>query len=231
MQPRIVFFAFFALFAMALALATGCSVSSRVTPPRSAWEQILSTQAIDRALSQIDWPEVEGQSIVVLLGAPNEGEMAPSDREYLLRSVQVALSERGAVIVADVDRADRALSVLVGAIGLNIGGRFFGVQGTNGGFFPITIPELAIYKRTRREAFARTKVVLSDHKRGGVLHSSGPVQGSAQRTTTTVLFVIDWVRTDLTPLDTPDDKPLDKPLEAPSDTPLDERVDSPPGEQ
>ena len=188
---------------LCLFVLDACSVGGRVRPPRSAWEQILSSTAIDRALARLDWPEVAERSVLVVLGAPHEGQNSPTDREYLLRSVQVEMIDRGAVVVTERERADLLLTVLVGALGINIGGRFMGLEGTDGGIFPFTIPELALYKRTRREAFARTELVLVDNREGGILHRSGPIQGSAQRTTTTVLLVFRTVDSDLDPLDEP----------------------------
>ena len=39
-----------------LHVASSCAFSSRVQTPRSSWEQILATTAIDRALQQVEWP-------------------------------------------------------------------------------------------------------------------------------------------------------------------------------
>jgi hypothetical protein len=181
--------------------AIGCASTSRVSSPRTAWEQILSTEAIDRAMAQLEWPELPGRTVFVALGAPDEGATSPSDREYLQRNIQVALADHGALIVTELDEAELILTVLVGAMGLDIGQRFFGVKGTAGGFIPITIPELAFFKRVRREGFAKTEIALVDHKNGAVIHRSGPVQGSAFRTTRTYFLVFQTVETDTDRLD------------------------------
>jgi hypothetical protein len=181
--------------------AIGCSTTDRISSPRSAWEQILSTEAIDRAMAQIEWPELPGRTVFVSLGAPDEGISSPTDREYLKRVVQVALADRGALIVTEYDQAELTLVVLVGAMGLDIGGRFLGLTGTSGGFIPITIPELPLYKKTRRQGFTKTEIALVDHKNGAVIHRSGPVQGSAFRTTTIYFLVFRTVKTDTGRLD------------------------------
>ena len=179
----------------------GCGHTTRITSPRSAWEQLLSTEAIDRAMAQIEWPDLSGKSVMVSVGAPDEGRTSPTDREYLKRSAQVAVASHGALLVTEIDEAELVLTVLVGAIGLDVSGRFFGVQGTSGGFIPITIPELALYKRVRRQGFAKTEIALVDHKTGGVIHRSGPVQGSTYRTTRTYFLVFRTVETDTSRLD------------------------------
>ena len=187
--------------AVILPLMGGCAISRRVEPPRSAWEQILSTEAIDRALAQLKWPDVRGKSILVALGAPKEGSLAASDREYLLRGVQVALADHGGLVVEAIDKADLVLTVLVGAIGIDARGRYFGIKGTSGGFFAFTIPELSLYRRTTRQGFAKTEIALVDHKAGSVVHRSGPFEGSTYRTTTTYFFVFRRATTDTSRLD------------------------------
>jgi hypothetical protein len=179
----------------------GCGTTARITPPRSAWEQILSTEAIDRALAQIEWPDLRGKSVMVSLGAPNEGSTSPSDRDYMKRSIQVAVASQGGLVVTELDQAELVLTALVGAMGLDTSGRFLGVRGTSGGFIPITIPELALYKRVRLTGFAKTEIALVDHKTGGVIHRSGPVQGSTHRVAKTYFFVFNTVKTDTSRLD------------------------------
>ncbi len=51
-------------------LAMGCSFSQPITTPRSAWNQILATGAIDRALKQLEWPAVQGRTVYVQVGPP-----------------------------------------------------------------------------------------------------------------------------------------------------------------
>jgi hypothetical protein len=119
----------------------------------------------------------------------------------MIRSIQVAVASQGGLVVTELDQAELVLTALVGAMGLDTSGRFLGVQGTSGGFIPITIPELALYKRVRLKGFAKTEIALVDHKTGGVIHRSGPVQGSTYRVATTYFFVFNTVKTDTSRLD------------------------------
>ncbi len=59
---------------IACVASIGCAFSQRVEVPRSGWEQILSTEAIDRALAQLEWPDLSGESVFVQLGAPALGK-------------------------------------------------------------------------------------------------------------------------------------------------------------
>ena len=112
-----------------LHVASGCAFSSRVQTPRSSWEQILATTAIDRALKQVEWPEVDGKSVFVEVGPPGD----VLDDLYLQRSIEVSLADRGAQIARNAEGAEYVLTCLVGAIGLDISGRFLGLQGSSGG--------------------------------------------------------------------------------------------------
>jgi hypothetical protein len=178
-------------------LAMGCSFSQLITTPRSGWNQILATEAIDRALKQLEWPAVQGRTVYVQVGPPGDS----LDSDYLRRAVEVTLADRGAAIAGELEEADHVLTCLVGAIGLDIGGRYVGLQGTTGGLFPFTIPELMLYRRTKREGFAKVEIALIDRTNGGVVHRSGPVQGTTERRSLTILFVFGFNRSDVTRLE------------------------------
>lgn len=187
--------------AIAAALVCVCSLScsfSRPTRvPRSATQQILATEAIDRALEQFEFPDVKGKRVLVHVGPPGDA----IDAEFLRSAVSVELYEHEAIVVRSREEADLVLGVLVGAMGLDIGGRFVGIEGTGGGFIPFTIPELALYKKTRTEGFAKAEFALVDPNTGAMVHRSDPVIGTTWRTSWTLFFVFSWSKTDTTRLE------------------------------
>jgi hypothetical protein len=181
-------------------LALACATTERITLPRTASEQIISTEAIDRGLAQIRWPELAGEKLVVQVGGPQES----LDRDYLLRSVEVLIAQRGGIVVDDEDEADYEVNVLVGAVGIDFDGRFVGVRGMGGSaLIPFTIPELALYKTVRLDGFAKTEIALLDRKKGGVVHRSGPTYGLTYGLSRTILFVFRSRWTDTTRLEPP----------------------------
>jgi len=180
-----------------LHVASGCAFSTRVQTPRSSWEQILATTAIDRALKQVEWPEVDGKSVFVEVGPPGD----VLDDLYLQRSIEANLTDRGARIARNAEGAEYLLSCLVGAIGLDIDGRFLGLMGSAGGFIPFTIPELALYKNTLRRGFAKTEIYLVDLETKKIIHHSGPVEGAAYRRSKTFFFVFETRESDTTRLE------------------------------
>jgi hypothetical protein len=180
-----------------LHVASGCAFSTRVQTPRSSWEQILATTAIDRALMQLEWPKVDGKSVLVEVGPPGD----VLDDLYLQRSIEVVLANRGAQIARNIEDAEFVLSCLVSAIGLDISGRFMGLQGSQGGLIPFTIPELALYKNTLRSGFAKTEIFLMDLKAQKIIHHSGPVEGATSRRSKTFFFVFETRESDTTRLE------------------------------
>jgi len=177
----------FATLCALLQVAGGCAFSNRVQTPRSSWEQILATTAIDRALERLEWPEVDGKAIAVEIGTPGD----VLDGLYLQRRIEVALANRGAKIVRSTESAEYVLSCLVGAVGLDISGRFMGIQGSSGGLIPFTVPELALYKNTLREGFAKAEIYLVDLESRKIVHHAGPVEGTAYRRSKTYFFVFE----------------------------------------
>jgi len=178
----------------------GCSVDAGpITIPRTAVQQILVTEAIERALDGLEWPDLEGRTVVVRSGAPGVGYGSPSlttDEGYLLRAGEVRVARSGGRVVDDPSQADYVLTLLAGALSLDRSRRLFGIEGTEGGFFPITFPMLAIYERLHEEGFAKTQIVLNDAHSGGLVHASGPATATTYYRTQTFFFVIRIRETD-----------------------------------
>jgi hypothetical protein len=181
-----------------LHVASGCAFSSRVQTPRSSWEQILATTAIDRALKQVEWPEVDGKSVFVEVGPPGD----VLDDLYLQRRIEVILADRGAQIARNTESAEAVLNCLVGAIGLDISGRFLGLHGSSGGILlPFKFPELALYKHTLRRGVAKAEIYLVDLETNKVVHHSGPVEGATYRESKTYFFFFESRDSDTTRLE------------------------------
>ena len=139
---------------------------------------------------------------MIQLGAPDES----FDRDYLLRSIENQVAERGGVLADLEDEADYQLNVLVSALGVDVSGRFFGLQGTQGGgLVPFTIPELVLFRTRRREGFAKLELALLDHRSGGVVHRSGPEMAATFARSRTILFVFRRRWADVTPFERSED--------------------------
>jgi hypothetical protein len=186
----------------------GCSFTHRMELPRSATQQILATQAIVRALDQFAFPDIQGKKVMVHIGAPGDAV----DTDFLKTAVQIEVFDKGAQVVGTPEQADLVLAVLVGSMGLDIRGRFVGIEGTSGStLVPFTIPEVALYKRTHTSGFARAEFALVDPRSGEILERSDPVEGKTRGVSTTLLMVFSWDDTDIPSVHAPaggvDEKP------------------------
>ena len=183
-HPRLAPARLVAVLTAALA-ASACSVGpGRLTLPRTATEQILVTDSIERALDELEWPTFDGEFVVVHTAAPG----VELDENYLRRSAEKRLAAQGARVTQDEDDADYVLTTLAGAIGIDRSRRFFGLMGVTGGIIPLTIPELALFSHSRSEGYARTEIVLSDARKGGVVHRSGPTRAETFSWSRVILF-------------------------------------------
>ena len=182
-------------------LGVGCTFSRRTQLPRSASQQIHATQAVVRALKQFKFPDIKGKKVLVHVGAPGDAV----DTEFLRTAVQVEVFEEQARVVMAPEKADLVLAVVVGAMGLNIRGRFLGIEGTaGGGFIPFTIPQLALYKHTRTSGFAQAEFVLADLESGEIIDRSDPVEGNTRGDSTTLFMVFSWDNSDITSIHPPE---------------------------
>ncbi len=200
--------------------AAGCSTDRRITnTPATALQQLLTSEAVDRAVQKLVLPELEGHTVYIQTGSPAQwgeqyyynrvaarlddiatttgptGSPVDPDQSYLKQAVAARLSELGAKVTLDPARADSIVSVLAGAIGTYQKDVLFGMPPSVSSFLPIALPELAIYKAQDQQGFAKVELVATDTKRGGTIYRSGPTYGTTYVHNRAVLF-IGWYTTD-----------------------------------
>lgn len=163
---------FLALVVLLAAVAPGCSIT---TPPPggrlSSSQQILATEAVDRALARVEWPDIRKKKVFIDVAAPSGDE----EKAYLANTVAAEAASRGAILAPDMKSADTALIVNADAIGLEQNKTFVGLPAVESSMIPIGVPELTVYSSEREESYARIELVFADLKKGGVLARSGPL--------------------------------------------------------
>jgi len=176
----------------AVALVSGCATERRITnTTATALQQLLTSEASDRALALIAWPYTPGKSYFVEVGSPAEW----GDQFYLQQRVNAYLVDHGGHITLDPAAADYYVSVLAGAVGTDEKDVLFGMPPVTSVIIPFSLPELALYKAQDQEGFAKIEVVVSDAKHGGIVQRSGPTFGHTYVHNRSVLFV-GWYTTD-----------------------------------
>ncbi len=196
-----------ALVALAIALlVAACATERRITnTPTTALQQLLTSEASDRALALIEWPYFPGKSFYVEVGSPADW----GDQFYLQQRVNAYLADHGGLITHDAGAADYRVSVLAGAVGTDEIDVLFGMPPITSMIIPFSLPELALYKAQDQEGFAKVQVVVSDARRGGIVQRSGPTFGRTYVHNRSVLF-FGWYTTDtsrLTEMDRSDATP------------------------
>jgi hypothetical protein len=157
-------------YAVAAVVSFTIGCASTVPPPGgrlTASQQLLTTEAIDRALAQLDWPDFHGRSVFVDIGST----AAPDERHYLESAVTAAVAQRGAKITPELKSADFAVIVLGKALGVDQKDTFFGIPAIQSALLPVGLPEIAFYKASEQKGVAKLETVVADRKQRQVSHS------------------------------------------------------------
>jgi hypothetical protein len=172
---------FAALAACALAgWPAGCGTTRMTDTARSATEQMLISQAIDRSVNQLDFSALAGRQVFFedkcLKGVSDEGYLASSLRSKLLAD--------GALLVEDRTKATYVVEARAGCVGTDKHSFLVGVpQMTLPAVMPgqpPAIPEMPLVKSTDQQGVAKIAVFAYNRRTGQAVWQSG-VQESASR--------------------------------------------------
>ncbi len=169
-------------FATLLSLAAGCTSRLKTNTARTATQQVLGTEAMDRALTKLQWPALHGRSVIVKVFSTAD----PLDQDYLRGAAEAILAEHGARIVHDAKDAEFILTLLAGSLGTDQTEVLFGTPRLETLF--ATVPELPLYKSDTQEGFAKVSYVLQDAVNGGFVYRAGPAQASTYARTWRILL-------------------------------------------
>ena len=187
---------------MCLFAAGGCATIRVTDPARTATEQFLMSQAVSRALEQLNvsglrdrkvWVETgyfTGAEQVVVNGEVRQRMFTTSEQAFATAELRERLLMGGARIVQDKKLAEIVLEVRSGGIGIDRMENLIGVPasvlagglaGSTTSGIPVSIPEIALYKNTRQRGFASISFVAYRADTGEYVTSSGPYIGRTLR--------------------------------------------------
>jgi hypothetical protein len=176
-----------ALGLLLLLSSAGCGTTRWTDTPRSATEQLLISDAIERAVSGLDFSALSGNSVFF-----DSQYLAGSvDEKYLVSTVRQHLLASGAYLREYRDEADYVVEARSGAIGTNRDEVLVGVPQVNVPTFvplpvglPSTIPEIPFVKSTDQEGVAKIAVFAYHRETGRPVWQSGisPVSSEAKDT-------------------------------------------------
>jgi hypothetical protein len=196
-----------------LLILPGCALQQEISrTPRTAVEQLLLGQALERALDKLSLPIPEGASLMV------EASGLQTDRVHLqminqergvignlswdlsfVRDVAAAhLGEMGHHIRTHASEATYLVRVMVQSLGTDQGITFFGMPGIQSVLIPFALPELTVYRKQNQLAYARIKLDIFDIATGRLIDSTPWWVGETFYNQYTILFFIFFRTTDLT---------------------------------
>jgi hypothetical protein len=163
------------LFLMAATLSVGCGTTKWSDSPRTATEQLLVSDAVDRAISEIDFSALEECSVFL----DTRFIATTLDQNYVTSTLRQHMLASGCIIKDKPEDADYVVEVRTGALGTNRNDVLLGVPATqlpNVGVLPTgaaAIPEIALSKRTSQQAVCKIAVFAYDRMSGEPVWQSG----------------------------------------------------------
>jgi hypothetical protein len=163
---------------LAVAIVAGCGTTRSTDTARTASEQLLISDAIDRAVQSVDLKTLAGQK--VFLDDSRLGEVI--DRNYLISTLRQHLLANGCQLRDTRDQADFVVEARAGAVGTDRNDLLFGVPSMNvPQVFPLqpvpgaVIPEIPIAKRRDQKGIAKIAVFAYHRETGTPVWQSGLV--------------------------------------------------------
>ena len=160
-------------------LSSGCGTTKWSDSARTATEQLLTSDAIERAVMQVDATPLAGRRVFLDVSALDK----TNDNSYLSSSIRHQLLACGVGLADSKTEAEVIVEARAGAIGTNRDELLVGIPETSltvAGFGGM-IPEMSAAKRTDQEAVAKIALFAYDRETGMPVWQSG-VQNVASRT-------------------------------------------------
>jgi len=165
----------------------GCSVpTKRPVHPRTPIEQLLISEAIQGAMKDLAL-DIERPGTKMHLDTTG----LTDEQHFLEQVLRGWLGQKGFEMFEDVKDADYRAIVVVQALGTQQSIKFFGMPASSSAWLPISLPELALYKKNREQGYARFYFDIFDAKTGRYLRSTREYEGVAVHTKYTFFFGFD----------------------------------------
>lgn len=182
--------------AAALSLAA-CTTERSSAPSRTATEQLMISAAAERAAQNLSVEIPAGTKVFV-----DSSYFEGTDSKYAIAAIRDRLLRRGAHLVEKREQAEMVVELRAGALSIDENALVIGVPQMDvpvpltGSF---TLPEIALFKRERRQGIAKFAATGYDAESGELITSSASDFGFSQETEYDALFFISWSSSDVMP--------------------------------
>jgi hypothetical protein len=160
-----------------LGLALGCGTTRVTDTRRSATEQLLISNAIDRSVSQLDFRPLAGKPVFL---DESHLDKESVDRGYLVSSLRQHLLASGCLLQEERGKADYVVEARSGGVGTDHHSLLVGVpQMTVPAVVPgqpTNIPEIPFAKKSDQTGVAKVAVFAYNRRTGRPVFQSGVVQ-------------------------------------------------------
>jgi hypothetical protein len=159
------------LCAVLVSTAAGCGTTRWSDSKRTATEQLLISDAVERAVMQIDMRPLAGQTVFLDTKILDD----VSDGKYLASALKHQLLASGCRVAAAQDAADVVVEARAGAIGTDRNEVLLGLPATSVSFMGngTSIPEIAFFKRTDQRGVADINLFAYERASGRAVWQSG----------------------------------------------------------
>ncbi len=160
---------------IAVLAGAGCGTTKWSDSPRTATEQLLISDAVDRAVSEIDFSALEDRSVYL----DTRFIATTLDQNYVTSTLRQHMLASGCVIKDKPEESDYVVEVRTGSLGTNRNDVLIGIPATqlpSVGLLPTgaaAIPEIALSKRTSQQAVCKIAVFAYDRMSGRPVWQSG----------------------------------------------------------
>lgn len=175
-----------------LFLFEGCAVSTQITnTSRSSIEEELLMRALDRALTGLNTEQLKGKAVAVdFYGLSPDKDFAKAFFTAWLQSQQVQMAP-------DPKEAQLRLKVFAPVLAVDQGQSFIGAPSFTVPLLGFAMPEISLFKDVRHSGHAELQVYSIDADTGKFIDKSPPAVGASQYDDYTILFVINFTRSDI----------------------------------
>ncbi len=150
-----------------LLVVSGCASGATSNTARTAKEQMLLSNAVDRSLNKVDFAPLHGQKVYV-----EEKYLECVDKPYVVGAVRHRALRAGAFLTDKADEAEVVMELRSGGVGTDMSESYLGTTeiGLPG---MLTIPEIRFAERKTQFGYAKLGLVIYDAESKKVLGEGG----------------------------------------------------------
>jgi len=164
-----------------LAFWAGCTTRTVSSTPRTAIEQLLLSTAVDTAFEKINLPGLTDKKVYL-----DFTNLQSYDSEYVKSSFQACIISDRVTILEKPEQADYIIQISCGALGSEYKDTLVGIPALPVPGSPMTLPELALWKRVEQDGIAKFLVTIYSN---GQVISKKYYYGKAERDESFLLWM------------------------------------------